>query len=156
MRKGFALLPVAALVLVVACGQPSDRLSVAQAQLDAHQQQWEAVGLIDYRFTFERSCFCPPEFSPRVAITVRNKAVASVHDAQTGNLLTNPPYSITISDLFADIQEAIYKGSAKVSVEYDIKLGYPVDVYIDPVANAIDEEYFMKVRDFTELPIGPQ
>jgi hypothetical protein len=71
MRRVFAFLPVFALVLVVACGQPSQPLAAAQAQLDTHRQRWEAVGLIDYRFTFNRTCFCPPEFSPTVTTTVK-------------------------------------------------------------------------------------
>ncbi len=145
-----------ALAFVVACAQLLNPLSAAQEQLDTHRQRWEAVGLIDYRFTFERTCFCPPEFSPTVIITVKNKVVESVQDAQSGELLTNPPYPYTIDDIFTIIQEAIEKGSAEVSATYDAQLGYPIDVYIDTYANAIDEEYSMKVRNFTELPIGPQ
>ncbi len=156
MRQVSALLPTLALVFVVACAQLLNPLSAAQEQLDTHRQRWEAVSLIDYRFTFGRTCFCPPEFSPTVTITVKNKVVESVHNAQSGERLTNPPYSHTIDDIFTIIQEAIDVGAAEVSATYDAKLGYPVDVYIDTYANSIDEEYATKVRDFTELPIGPQ
>ncbi len=156
MWKVRAALPALVLALVVACAQPSRQLIGVQNELATNRQQWEAVGLIDYRFTFERSCFCPPEFSPRVTITVKNRAVESVRDAESGEVLPDPPYSYTVDDLFDIIQEAIDEAAVEVRAEYNAELGYPVDVYIDTYATVIDEEYSMKIRDFTELPIGPQ
>ena len=153
MQKVYTLLPALALAFVAACAQPSSQLLTTQSDLDAHRQQWDALDLDGYRFTFERSCFCPPELRPRVTITVENGLVESVHDAQSGKLLTNPPYSYTINDLFAIIQEAVDEGAAMVSVTYDPRFGHPVDVYIDTYANAADEEFSMAVRDLAELPI---
>jgi hypothetical protein len=104
MQKVYTLLPALALAFVAACAQPSSQLLTTQSDLDAHRQQWDALDLEGYRFTFERSCFCPPELRPRVTITVENGLVESVHDAQSGKLLTNPPYSYTINDLFAIVR----------------------------------------------------
>lgn len=154
MRKVRTLLPALALAFVAACAQPSGQLLTTQSELDAYWQQWDAMDLNDYRFTFERSCFCPPEFRPRVAITVKNREVESVHDAHSGNLLADPPYSYTIDDLFAIIQGAVDEGAVTVSVSYDPRFGHPVDVYIDTYANVADEEFSMAVRDLVELPVG--
>ena len=152
MRKVRALLP--ALAFVAACAQPSSQPLTTQSELDAHRQQWDALDLENYRFTFERSCFCPPESRPKVAITVKNGSVKSVHDARSGELLAEPPYSYTVDDLFSVIQGAVDEGAETVSVTYDPQFGNPVDVYIDTHANVADEEFSMAVRDLAELRTG--
>lgn len=120
MRRGFTSLLLA--ILLVGC---------SSAPVDTH---WTAAELRDYRFDFERSCFCPPEVVEPVRITVRRGAVREVRSRRTGRILRTSsivPW-FTLAELLEQVREAEAEGTL-TRVEHHPR-GYPELVEIGDLA----------------------
>jgi hypothetical protein len=57
----------------------------------------------------------------------------------------------TVEELFGVLEQAFDNGADKVDATYDATLGVPIDVDIDPMRDAIDEEHGFVVEGFTVL-----
>ena len=143
------LLPAVLPLLLAACsvfplGTPSPR-ELALRQLASRQAQWAAAGIDDYVLTIERQCFCP---EARYEITVTGGIVTKVTrdggPVQPGEVQGLPK---TIPELFAAV--AGQSPEAAVRVEYDADRGFPTQIEVDPIPNAIDDEYTILVHGFT-------
>jgi hypothetical protein len=121
--------------------------------LDFHtaRARWRAHHPGTYAYTLERSCFCGPPVTSPVVIEVSGDAVQSRRYAETGEPVDAqladafPP----IDGLFDIIEGAAQGGAARLVATYDPSLGYPMQIEIDYLANAADDEVTYRVRDFT-------
>jgi len=97
----------------------------------------------DYRYDFQRDCFCPREAVQPVTIEVRQGRVARVVTRPGGDVVTNTPYANwpTIEDLVQEIEEARRRGEKNLIVRYDEKLGYPTFIEIGTLANDAGVRY---------------
>ena len=104
-------------------------LADTQKELNENKQKWGKSDIQDYRYQFQRTCFCPTEATRPVDITVNN---GKVSDAQFANVRGEPPKDNqqSINGLFAIIQDAIDKGR-QIEVKYDAKTGMPTEIVID-------------------------
>jgi hypothetical protein len=59
----------------------------------------------------------------------------------------------TIDDLFDEIQDAIEREAHQLVARYDEEFGYPVDVSIDFILEAVDEEMAFYVTGFDHLAL---
>ena len=114
---------------------------LALQQLAANQALWLQKGPNDYVLTIERQCFCP---SAQYEITVSNGIVGSV----TRDGVAVGPSEVqglpkTVPELFAVV--ATLPPDAAVTVSYDPDLGFPTSISVDPIPNAIDDEYTILV-----------
>ena len=125
-------------------GEPedSDRAALAEARA-----RWATADVSDYAFTYQESCFCPPEFSGPFRITVENGRVDSV--TRNGRAATEQRTYPTIDALFDVIEDAFDRDAETVQVSYDADLGLPVNAYIDYEAAMADEELGFTVTRFT-------
>jgi Family of unknown function (DUF6174) len=132
--------PVQALAPIPGQGAPEpDRLDAARAH-------WEAAGLVTYEWTYERSCFCPP-LEVRVAVTDGVGMVQEPVPDEDVTLLTMP-------DLFDLVQEQIDDADS-FSVEYEPTSGRVIALDVDPITNAVDDEFQYTVTAFAgPEPIG--
>jgi len=129
----------------------SDPLGPEQDELGKARARWEAHGSQFYSFTFQRGCFCPPAITRPVRIEVWDGVVVSAVDPDTGDPLDPPQEGFpTIDDLFDEIQESIDREADEIQATYDEDLGYPVNVFVDWIINAIDDEMSFHVTDYTE------
>jgi hypothetical protein len=112
----------------------------------AHDR-WLAAAIRDYRFTLQRRCECPDEWSAPTAITVRDGAVVSA-TIEGGSAPEGA--ALTIDDLFNAIADALNE-PVDTSVTYDEALGYPLDVQLDLEAIAVDGGLSLTVSDFERL-----
>jgi hypothetical protein len=123
---------------------PSAR-EIALRQLAVHQALWQQKGPASYVITVERQCFCP---GAQYEITVTNGVVSKVapDDApvQPAEVQGLPK---TVPELFAVV--AGLPAEAAVTVSYDEQLGYPTLISVDPIPNAIDDEYTIVVHGFS-------
>lgn len=119
--------------------------------LAASRARWEAQRPGDYRFTYTRSCFCPPQYRGPFDVTVRSGAVADVAYKGEGEPIERPftEYQ-TVDDLFALLAEAYARDAARVDATYDPTTGQPTEVYIDYSEQMADEEV-----GFTVEPVRP-
>jgi hypothetical protein len=146
--------------LVAACGQaatpgasphrttslPTTTPIVGLTDADrAARELWLAAGPADYRFTVDVRCFCPT--AEPVEVTVSDGQVVSARPAP-------PEYwsavVVPVPDLFRLVGEL--RGSAdSVDVSYDAELGFPTDISVDRITEAVDDEVSYVVTDLTPL-----
>ena len=58
--------------------------------LAASRQRWEAERPADYRFTYTRNCFCPPQYRGPFEVTVRGGEVTDVAYKGEGEPVDRP------------------------------------------------------------------
>lgn len=120
-------------LLLAGCA-PSPRVSPPTTPNDSARAAWAALEIRDYRFDFERQCFCVREAVEPVTIDVRSGEIAAVRSRSTGDeiLVSDMVQWHTVEELFRLIEEAEAEGQ-DVRVEYDT-LGYPRRIEIGSLA----------------------
>ena len=103
----------------------------------------------DYRFDFDRQCFCVPAAVEPVTVDVRDGRITRVVSRGTGQPV-EPAENIiwyTIEELFGLIEQAEAEGTT-VSVQYDER-GYPALITIGNLAADAGVEY--RITEVTPL-----
>lgn len=109
-----------------------------QAALDAARSRWDARGVENYRFTVQRSCFCPPQYTQPYTIHVRaGKAVGAPQEIADFD---------TVPKLHAFIQKHI--DDPRLDVTYDAD-GVPTSISDDPIQYAVDDEQTITASSVT-------
>lgn len=107
-----------------------------QAELDAAKARWAQQGTTDYGYTVTRGCLCPDTQPQKVQVR--------------GNLVyADPsvkPYA-SVKRLFDAVQTAINEKYSNFRVTY-APSGMPVAIFLDPIANAADDETQVDVSGF--------
>ena len=133
--------------------------SAGGSELERNWQTWESAGISHYRFELSLSCFCGFMDQMPLSVEVLNGEVASLN-ASDGNPITadDPNYQHftdfgTIDLLFAEIENAMRSaGAGEIRVTYDPMYGFPVEASIDYIELAIDDELYITVSGFEQLP----
>ena len=86
---GLALASVLGLA-AAGCGVtgPSDPLERERERLEQARAQWRSQGILDYRYTFQLSCFCVEDAREPVVITVARGTIVSVQRVADGSRRT--------------------------------------------------------------------
>jgi hypothetical protein len=111
--------------------QPADPIH----EVGSARATWAAQELRDYRFDFDRQCFCVREAVEPVTVEVRDGAVHEVRSRRTGEVMPSSdavPW-FTIERLFEQIEEAEAAGTQPVRVAYHPR-GYPTEIEIGSLA----------------------
>jgi hypothetical protein len=153
-----ALIAVLGLSLL-ACGTSTEPANGAfvddrpatRAALQQARGHWNSLGITDYQYAFQRSCFCAPDFRAPVRIEVRQGQVAEVASVETGQARPTEGYP-TVEDLFARLQAALDSGAENVQVAYDPGLGYPTRFFIDQSTRIADEELWVETSGLSRRP----
>ena len=125
-------------------GHPSDPEAVlAQA---AHQESiWIGLSIDNYTLTLRRGCFCPPEITDGYTVTVSSSEPVRVE--RDGDIVQLEQFlPLTVEDLFDVVEDAAFADGLEII--YHGQWGFPIYIDVDPVANAVDEEYHYDVIDF--------
>ena len=134
-------------VAVAACS--TSPLAPERSALGEARAAWAANAPDAYTYQFRRICFCGGEVTRAVWIDVAAGVVVSVVPVDDGPPLQTPIDEYpTIDELFEEIQDAIDADAHQLLATYDEERGYPVDVSIDFILEAIDEEMGFQVREF--------
>ena len=128
--------------------------TAVQEELDAATAKWNDIGLIDYTFEFNWSCFCMDEFTARVLVSVTNGKVSSVTRLEDGEPVgaAIKDLFVPVSGLFARLQRAIDPGAASIQVDFDPVTGIPVSAFIDDSTMIADEEIGWSASDLSPAP----
>jgi uncharacterized protein DUF6174 len=125
-----------------------------KSELKRHQEKWQNQNISHYRFQLSVGCFCA--FSQQMPLTVEvnsGEVVSIVNN--TGEPVSADLLDIfnkynTIDRLFEFVQTA--QGEAdEIKVTYDDKYGFPIQVSIDYIKNAMDDELGLTVSSFEVL-----
>lgn len=109
-----------------------------QRALDQARARWSRLKIRNYDYEVLTTCFCPR--TGWVPVKVRNGVPSRRSVAHAGRLATIPR-------IFRQIQRAIDAPVYRLTVEYGAR-GMPVDVFMDQIQNAIDDENGFGVRRF--------
>lgn len=139
-------------LIAVGCGR------VLEPEQDEHtlsRARWASTNTNDYVFDLQRSCFCVSDFVRPVRIEILGGIVNSAVYTDTGELISPPLTSVpTIEDLFDEIREALDGSAFSVIADYHPGMGYPINVSIDYIENAIDDEMAFSVSSFQLLDVS--
>jgi len=155
MRFIAILIAAVVVVLLVACGSEGILGGGPEGEWEANQNRWRDAGMTSYGYEFRRVCFCPN--TNLVRITVIDGVITAVHDVDSGTDLDSSEFRFyeTVDDLFDIVRDALTNADS-IEVTYDEKLGYPTQITIDFIANAIDDELWITASGVAPLLTTPQ
>jgi hypothetical protein len=161
MRK--LLLLLTAFVLT-ACSL--ENIMGRQSVVEQNKEKWQDANISHYRYHLSITCFCVFSQDMPLIIEVQNGEVVSM-EYQSGNEIdaSNLEYFqrfATIDKIFAEIEKDFAtvdpsdssqnKADEVVVVEYDETYGFPTQVNVDFVKEAIDDELYLTISNFERLP----
>lgn len=147
LASALAIVALSASACAFLPGASPDTRSDREREIALQAAKWASAGIDSYTFTITRSCFCPPESSGPFEVTVESGITTSVlyegkplAAGQIGNV------PLTMEAAFA----ALLAGEEGATMEatWDPDLGFPVSVAVDPIPNAIDDEFSITIEDF--------
>ena len=134
------------------------RVNPDQVQLDENRLLWQQADITNYQYTYHISCFCLPRED--IVVVVDAGVVVEAYFTPSGTPLTPAEiqsYNLrTIEQLFDVIQAEINRPAADLTVTYNAMSGYPELISVDPIGQAVDDEYSLSVMDFQEIVVPPE
>lgn len=140
---------IALALTVTACG--------GESELQQNRAKWEEQNIDHYRFTVVVSCFCPFA-GAQVTYEVQNGQVVSESVQSDPDRQIDPAQASefyrdynTIDKVLAFLEKESNEAN-QITIEYDPTYGFPTDVSIDRIKEAIDDEMYLMLSDFEPLP----
>ena len=119
------------------------------AGLTAAIRAWQASGISDYELALRRTCGeCLPSDALAVVVTVSGEE-KTVSLASTGEPVAALPRIYPDVEGLFDLIEEMVLAEADVEVDYDDALGFPRAVTVDPIPDAVDDEFGYVIDDLT-------
>lgn len=125
-----------------------EKKNKASEDLRKNREIWSSLNSLDYTYRFNWNCFCTPEYTQPVFITVQKNRITQVIDVESGTPLSVGDFDRyhTIDGLFDEIQKAIDQDAHQINVSYHPNSGYPVSSWIDYNQFQVDEERGFETR----------
>ena len=125
-----------------------------KSELTRNQEKWQSASVGHYRFELNVSCFCAFRSNMPLSIEVKDGQVVSMKYADGTQVNENDRASFdqyaTLDTLF-DYTSKRMKNADEVKVTYNATYGYPEEVSIDVIKNAVDDELYLSVSGFEAL-----
>lgn len=145
---------LAAGLLLAACGVGDfDSEDLIRDQLNEARQQWSRAGYEDYSFVIRRACGDCQGGTQFARIVVQNNGRVSGTFFESGQPVPAGELSLypTVIELFDFIDSAIRQDFDQITVQYDALLGYPTSIYLDRVAETLNDETAYTAHTLQEL-----
>jgi len=141
---------VTLLAVLYSCADPTGN-PVPRTELEQNQERWAQQNISTYTYRFQRVCFCG--LVDPVDVTVRNGVITAVVVADSQEELDPSMFAqfYTVDGLFQVVQDALDGDAHSVVVAYHPQFGYPVDVAIDYIEMAIDDELQLLSSDLQQI-----
>jgi hypothetical protein len=130
---------------------------VPASEFDQNLGKWQNADVSHYRFDLSLGCFCAFRSMMPLTIEVKNGEVVAISDASGIPLsLDDPNYEffeqyLTIDRLFTALEADLGGEADEVTVTYEPLYGFPVDISIDRIKEAVDDELYIQVSNFEAL-----
>lgn len=119
-------------------------------EFQSAREKWDALEDDDYSYVLDIGCFCPQASFTPARVVVQNDSVVAIQNISTGfDLIDESDSSLvfdkygayfpTIDGLF-DVLEDALPNADKVEVQYNEQFGYPREISIDWIKEALDDE----------------
>jgi hypothetical protein len=129
----------------------------ASFDLNRNTSKWKAANITHYRYQLFIGCFCPFRDQMPLTIEVNNGTIVSMTTADgTPVSASDPSYTTyaaysTIDNIFLALKTELAGGADEVTVTYDPTYGYPANVFIDQIKQAVDDELSLQISNFEVL-----
>lgn len=144
MKHLFVALTVIASLAIPSSAAPEPR-DLTLRDLTKLEATWAKQRITRYAFTLERSCFCAPKLmsaSFLVSGGVSKMQVGSVPSARE----TLQAF-VSIPKIFSQMRATLARGG-RVAVVMNPKNTLPVQITLDPLPNAADDEQYLSITAF--------
>jgi uncharacterized protein DUF6174 len=127
-----------------------------QSEIERNKEKWQDANITHYRYNLTLGCFCVFSQDMPLVIEVMDGNVVSM-EYKNGNPIdtTNREFFerfSTIDRIFSELEADLAGAADEVTVTYDPTYGFPVEVSIDYVKEATDDELYLTISDFEVLP----
>jgi len=140
-----------ALLVLTACGDGFLSSTRFVASLRAARARWESRGIDSYELTVRRLCFCA--FVEPVRVKVLDGVIVSRTVVSSGEPVPEV-YASSYPDvpgLFAIVEQASIDAD-EFDTDFDPDYGYPTEISIDWIENAVDDEVVYLAEAFAITP----
>ena len=157
MKHSTSILLVLLLLLSTSCGP-----KISLKKLENHQEEWQALGLSDYKYTMDYSCFCNINSVSPMVVVVRGDTVSQVLNPETGEDMIDPWDSTlaiesyvgqiyTIDEFYNRLIEIRKNPPYSMSMKFHSDFPYPSEVWVDQIKRAVDDELVYFPSDLEAL-----
>lgn len=128
---------------------PPGEHSITRRDLAEARERFASTGYSSYAMTVRRSCFCLPEYIGPFDVVVRDGHIVSVTNVGGFDIDAVPAnqQTLTVPGLF-DFIEAGFD-SDRMDVTFDKQTGVPLNISIDHIFGAVDDEISITVSNFS-------
>ena len=158
------LLLLVLVILLSGCATIANA-GVPKSEVEQAREKWQNANITHYRFKLFLGCFCVFSQDMPLNIEVKDGQVVSMK-YQSGkevdaNLVEYFQRFATIDKLLDEIENGFEVNenvdtagdkADEIKVTYDETYGFPSQVNIDFIKNAIDDELSLQITDFEKLP----
>lgn len=130
---------------------PMTIYTILQRDLDKNMDLWNETGVLDYDYTVQIGCFCEPGSTTPKRVNVIDGEIVNITDIETGNDEGTDFWSVSMMDLFENVQRAIDNKYYRIDVIYDTTYGFVARLYTDVDPRMVDEEIGYTVSDFVAV-----
>lgn len=127
-------------------------------ELSRNQSKWQDAGITHYRFQLSVGCFCLFRSQMPLTVEVKDGEVVSMIDVNGEAFPLDDPMSdlvmkhATIDRLFSELGSDPVQKADHLTMSFDPTYGFPVEVAIDYIELAADDELYLSVSAFEPLP----
>jgi hypothetical protein len=152
MRKLLFIILTLALAACTAVGSAMG----SQTEIGHNKEKWQNANISHYRYHLHLSCFCVFVENMPLIIEVQDGKVVSM-EYQNGKEIDPSLMELfkkyeTIDLLFAELEAGLNGAADEVTVKYDPTYGFPTEATVDVVKEAIDDELYLTISNFEQLP----
>lgn len=131
--------------------------SAGGSELSRNQSKWQDADIAHYRFQLGVGCFCPVGDIMPLTVEVQDGEIVSIADVNGNDYPSTDPMSefilkyATIDRIFSELGSEPVREADKLTVSYDPTYGFPVEVAIDYIELAADDELYLSVSGFEPI-----
>lgn len=128
------------------------------SELSRNQAKWQDAGITHYSFQLSVGCFCLFRSQMPLTIEVKDGEIVSMTDVNGEAFPMDDPMSelvmkhATIDRLFSELGSDSVQKADRLTMSFDPTYGFPVEVAIDYIELAADDELYLSVAGFEPLP----
>ena len=132
--------------------------SAGGSELSRNQSKWQDANVTHYRFQLSVGCFCLFRSQMPLTVEVKDGKVVSMIDVNGEAFPMDDPMSelvmkhATIDRLFSELGSDAVQEADNLTMSFDPTYGFPVEVAIDYIELAADDELYLSVSAFEPLP----